>query len=157
MHLALPQLATAPDKPKRPRRSTRAAQRKKQPALRTLDVLVVDDDPASAKLAKVLLAAEGCAVRTASSAEEALTMIAQRIPDLVVLDLVLPLMSGLLLAQTLRSRPATRDLVIVVVSAFNGPEMARLAHEAGCAAYLRKPIDALTFADVVLQQVRGKK
>jgi CheY-like chemotaxis protein len=154
----------AGDKQKRERipkkKKPSAAQPKAKRArtsLRGVHALVVDDDAASAKLAAVLLRGEGCDVRVTGSAEEALAAIAVRVPDLIVLDLVLPLMSGLLFAQTVTSQPTMRDTVIVVVSAVNGPETELLVREAGCAAYLRKPIDPLMLADVALQQLRGKK
>lgn len=113
--------------------------------LRDVPVLVVEDDPASAKLLSFILEREGCHVRVATSAEEALTTMTTFRPRAIVLDLVLPRMSGILLAEQLSARPEGHDLVIVAVSAFNGPEAVRVAEKAGCAAYVRKPIDVDTF------------
>jgi CheY-like chemotaxis protein len=114
-----------------------------------LCVLVVEDDPASAKLVSIVLAGEGAEVHTASSAEDALEHIGRFAPRLIVLDLVLPFMSGLLLAQRLKASPATRDSVIIAVTSFNGPEIERLTRSAGCDAYVRKPIDVHSFARLV--------
>ncbi len=110
-------------------------------------VLVVDDDAAGAKLASILLRNEGCDVRVAQSAEEAFNVLEHFRPRVIVLDLILPLMSGLLFAQHIKGDPATSDIVLVAVTVINGPDTERMALSSGCAAYLRKPIDALTFAE----------
>jgi CheY-like chemotaxis protein len=128
------------------------------PGLRVLEglrILVVEDDPASAKLLSVALAMDGANVRTATTAEDALLQIACFAPRLVVLELVLPFMSGLLLAQRLKANPATRHIVIIAVTAFNGPETERMTRAAGCAAYVRKPIDVLSFANLVSTHLGG--
>ena len=108
-------------------------------------VLIVEDDPANAKLAAVLLSQEGWKVRIAASAEDALDVLHDFHPDLILLDLILPRMSGLLLATELKADPATSDIVMVALSAANGPVTEKLALAAGCAAYVHKPIDALAF------------
>jgi CheY-like chemotaxis protein len=123
--------------------------------LKGLSILVVEDDPSSAKLLTVLLSVEGATVKTAWSAEEAAEIVKVFKPQVIVLELVLPLMCGLLLAQRLKSDPETRDIVIVAVTAFNGPETERVTKNAGCAAYVRKPIDALSFTRTILQHVGG--
>jgi CheY-like chemotaxis protein len=126
------------------------------PGLNGVPVLIVDDDPASMKLMSVLLTADGCDIRGARSAEEALKVLATFKPRAIVLDLILPLMSGLLLAQILKTNPETRDIVIVAVTVLNGPATARVAREAGCAAYVRKPIDALSFPKVLLGHLEAQ-
>lgn len=131
------------------RKSQAGAQDPGSSPLATVPVLVVDDDPASAKLLSVLLQGEGCEVRVAGSSEEALVVLGSFHPRIIALDLVLPLMSGLLLAQQLKADPATRDIVIVAVSAFNGPEAESIAVRAGCAAYIRKPIDPMRFTQLL--------
>jgi CheY-like chemotaxis protein len=116
-------------------------------------VLIVDDDAASAKLIAVLLHGDGCQTRIAGSAEEALALVRSEVPDAIVLDLVLPMMSGLSLAQLLKATPSTKHVPIIAVSAFNGREAERVAYEAGCDVYVRKPIDALSFAQLVFDQI----
>lgn len=112
-------------------------------------VLVIDDDPASNKLVSVLLRGEGYSTRCVASAEDALFVLDQAVPSLIVLDLVLPMMSGLMLAQQLRADARTAKVPILAVTAFNGAEAERVALEAGCSAYVRKPIDPLSFIDLV--------
>jgi CheY-like chemotaxis protein len=110
-------------------------------------VLIVDDDEPSAKLMAILVRGEGYEARVAHSAEEALELVETWLPQLIVFDLVLPLMSGVTMAEKLKADPRTRDIVLVAVSAWNGDAAVRVAHDAGCLEYVRKPIDPLRFAD----------
>jgi CheY-like chemotaxis protein len=126
-----------------------------RPSLRGLPVMIVEDDVLSAKLLAIVLRSEGCEVRIAGSAEAALEVMPSFRPRVIVLDLVLPAMSGLLFAELLRADPATRDVIIVAVTAFNGSEVERAVLEAGCVDYVRKPIDPLTFADRLRNVLRG--
>jgi CheY-like chemotaxis protein len=122
-----------------------------------VSVLIVDDDAPSVKLLSVVLEAEGCRVQTASSAEEALARLRTFRPDVIVLDLILPLMSGLLLAESLKSDAVTSKIVLIAVTAFNGRKTERIAAQAGFSAYVRKPIDPASFAKLVfatLENVR---
>lgn len=125
------------------------------PLLQDVPVLIVEDDAPSAKLVSVVLRGEGCAAPIVPSAEAALQLLASYRPRVIVIDLVLPLMGGLLLAQTLKADPTTKDIVLIAVTAFNGSEAERIARQAGFAAYVRKPIDPLTFASIVRDQLEG--
>jgi two-component system cell cycle response regulator DivK len=118
-------------------------------SLAGIRVLVVEDDPASAKPLSVILPAEGCDVQTAMSAEQAAEILRVFRPRVIVLDLVLPFMSGLLFAQRVKSDPATRHIVIVAVTAFKGPEAESVTRSAGCAACVQKPIDMSAFAELI--------
>lgn len=124
--------------------------------LKGVAVLVVEDDGPSARLAAALLDEAGAEVGLAGSAEEALLTLETFRPRVVLIDLILPRMSGLMLAQRLANEGLARDAVILAVSALNGPETKRLALEAGCAGYMRKPIDVETFAQVVASYVAAK-
>jgi two-component system cell cycle response regulator len=110
---------------------------------------VVEDDAGSAKLAALLLTRAGADVRIVINASAALVALAAPLPDLIVLDLVLPDTSGFTLARALKQDPRTRGVVIVAVSALNNPSTQEAALEAGCVAYLHKPIDSETFAATI--------
>ena len=119
-------------------------------------ILVVEDDPAGARLLFRLLTNEGADVRTAGSAEEALAVLQQFSPRLLLVDLVLPRMGGLLLVEHLKANPSTRGIVAVAVSAINGPDAERMAVESGCAGYISKPIDVQSFAHTLITHLRGQ-
>ena len=69
------------------------------------DILVVNDAPANVRLLKTILEARGYEVRSASSGAEALAAVAERRPDLVLLDVVMPGMDGLEACRRLRADP----------------------------------------------------
>jgi CheY-like chemotaxis protein len=114
-------------------------------------VLVVDDNPINLKLARVALAVEGYDVRTAEDAEEALTMLEQVRPDLILMDLQMPTMDGLELTTHLKLDPATRDILILAVTAFAMKGDYEKALDAGCDGYMTKPIDTRTLGATVGQ------
>jgi CheY-like chemotaxis protein len=120
-------------------------------------VLVVDDDEPSAKLASVALGTEGFDVRTAASAEDAFRVLMTYRPRAIVVDLILPLMSGLLFAQRLKAEPLTRDIVLIAMTAFDGAQAEAIARDVGFAAYVRKPIDPIDFASLVAQHLGGPR
>jgi two-component system, cell cycle response regulator len=122
-------------------------------ALPGMPILIVEDDIPSSKLLSVVLRTEGCDTRSVSTAEDALDTLKWFKPRAIVLDLVLPQMSGLLLAQRLKADPSTREIVIIAVSAFNGSDAVRVALAVGCAAYVRKPIDAIAFPHLLLSHL----
>jgi DNA-binding response OmpR family regulator len=119
-------------------------------------VLVVDDDPGSAKLAAVLLRSEGCEVVIARSAEQAFAVLESFRPHAIVLDLILPLMSGVLFAQRVKENPETEGIVLVAVTVLNGAHTEALVRKVGCAAYMRKPINPESFAECVAACLRRK-
>ncbi|MEO8707296.1 MAG: response regulator [Kofleriaceae bacterium] len=107
-------------------------------------VLAVDDTPLNLKLLSVMLVSHGYEVRTATTAEEALEVLVDYRPKLLLVDVRLPKLDGLGLVRLVRADPAHRSLVIVAVtaSAMKGDEQVALA--AGCDAYVTKPIDTRT-------------
>ncbi len=114
-----------------------------------IPVLIVDPDASSAKLLAVVLRGAGCDARLVDSGEAAVLALGDFRPRAMISELVLPLMSGVLLAQRLRANPAHADIVLIAVSSVNGRETDRVARAAGFAAYVRKPIDAVTFPDLL--------
>ncbi len=112
-------------------------------------ILIVDDNQANLKLARVLLVAEGYEVRTAGDAEQALEVLETYRPKLILMDLQLPSMDGLALTRLLKSNPATRDIVVVALTAYAMRGDDEKARASGCAGYITKPIDTRTLASRV--------
>jgi CheY-like chemotaxis protein len=107
--------------------------------------LIVDDNALNIELVRFLLEAEGWEVRAAADAEQATASLREVLPDVVLMDLGLPGISGLELTRRLRADPRTAKLAIVAVtaSAMKGDEAKAL--EAGCNGYIAKPIDTRSF------------
>jgi two-component system phosphate regulon response regulator PhoB len=102
-------------------------------------VLVVEDEDALATLLHYNLEKEGYSVTLAADGEEALTQVDERQPDLVVLDWMLPKVSGIEVCRRLRSNPKTRNLPIVMLTA-RGEESDRVRGlDTGADDYLVKP------------------
>jgi PAS domain S-box-containing protein len=112
-------------------------------------ILVVDDSAANLKLARVLLQHEGYEVRTAVDAEDALRVLSTVKPRLILMDVQLPGMDGLELTRHLRADVATKDIVVLALSASStsGDEQRALA--AGCDGCVAKPIDIGSLRKVI--------
>jgi len=104
-------------------------------------VLVVDDMPVNVKLLADLLAVKGYAVVTAASGAEALEKVAKEEPGLVLLDVMMPGMSGYDVCRKLRENPATSMLPIIMVTALDPAQERVKGIEAGADDFLTKPIN----------------
>ena len=102
-------------------------------------ILVVEDEPAIVELLKVNLADAGYGVTTAADAEAAQAALKDALPDLVLLDWMLPGQSGLALAKELRANPRTRELPIIMVTARSGESDRVAGLEAWVDDYVTKP------------------
>ena len=100
-------------------------------------ILVVDDNATNLKLASELLEYEGHEVFRAEDAEDAQVIIAETLPDLILLDIALPGMDGLSLTRKLKADPRTRPVCIVALTAFAMKGDDEKAFAAGCDAFTR--------------------
>ena len=112
-------------------------------------ILVVDDNPSNLKLASEVLKLEGHELLQAADAETARQIAESLLPDLILLDIALPGMDGLELTRILKASSATRQIVIVALTAFAMKGDEERAMEAGFDAYVTKPIDVRTFPGLV--------
>jgi CheY-like chemotaxis protein len=109
-------------------------------------ILIVDDNPLSANLAKIVLENDGLEVAVAASSEETLREIGQFDPDLVLMDVNLPDINGLVVAERLKLDPATKHIVVIAFTAYPVGNIREKMIAAGCQGYIAKPIDISTFA-----------
>jgi two-component system phosphate regulon response regulator PhoB len=105
----------------------------------TPTILAVEDEPAILELLKVNLVDAGYEVKGAADAESAQRMLADTLPDLVLLDWMLPGQSGLALAKSLRADPRTRELPIIMVTARTDESDKIAGLEAWVDDYVTKP------------------
>jgi len=123
-------------------------------------ILIVDDNATNMKLVRILLASEGYDVRTAADAEEALNVLKEFYPRLILMDVQLPGIDGLELTRRLKSDPATQDIMILGLTAYAMKGDKERIIAAGCDGYIPKPIDTRTLPELVagyLQPMEGKK
>lgn len=105
-------------------------------------VLIVEDEPAIQELLSVNLRQAGYAVRAASAAEDAHALMQQWLPDLVLMDWMLPGMSGVAFTRWLRSDARTRDIPVIVLSARDAERDKIAGLEAGADDYVTKPFSS---------------
>jgi CheY-like chemotaxis protein len=118
-------------------------------------ILIVEDNPLNLKLASVILRAAGHLTEGAADAEEAERAIARQVPDLILMDLGLPGRDGYVFTRELRQRAETRDVPILAVTSFAMKGDRSKALDAGCSAYLTKPIDRLQLLHRVRALLEG--
>jgi CheY-like chemotaxis protein len=118
-------------------------------------ILIVDDNPANLKLIRVLLTGEGYDVRCATDAEEALAVLAQCHPRLILMDLQLPGMDGLALTRKLKAAAETRDVPIVALTAYAMKGDEEKAREAGCDGYITKPVNTRQLPQEIARILAG--
>jgi two-component system cell cycle response regulator DivK len=122
-----------------------------------LNALVVDDTPVNVKLLTALLKANGFAVTVATTGEAALDVVKRTAFRLVLLDLRLPGIDGLSVARTLRADPVHHQLVIVAVTASAMKTDVAAALDAGCDAFVSKPINTRTLVPTLLGLLAREK
>ena len=104
-------------------------------------ILIVDDEPHNRRLLEVMLGQEGFHLLTASSGEEALAMVAQQHPDLILLDIMMPGMDGYRVVVEIKGDTATRNIPIIIVSALDDRLARMRGLSAGAEDFLTKPVD----------------
>ena len=104
-------------------------------------ILIVDDNYINLKLVSDVLEMEGYIIDRAKDATEALKLMAKTPPDLILMDIELPGMDGLTLTRLLKQDQSTRHIAIAALTAFAMKGDDQKAFDAGCDAFITKPID----------------
>lgn len=106
-------------------------------------ILIADDNQQNCELIDAYLADEGYEILIASDGQETLDRVAEQHPDLILLDIMMPKLSGYEVCQTLRQSAETHDILILMVTALNEPGDIEKAVRAGCDDFLTKPVNRL--------------
>lgn len=104
-------------------------------------ILIADDDPLGAELLEAYLSEIECELRTAGDGEQTLQLVADWRPDLILLDVMMPRISGFEVCKRLRGDTATRDIAIIMITALDQPSDMDRAVEAGTDDFISKPIN----------------
>jgi CheY-like chemotaxis protein len=106
-------------------------------------ILIVDDVPANVHILQSRLAANGYDIVTATDGEAALAAVKETQPDLILLDVMMPRMSGFEVCQKIKSSPRTRDIIVIMVTALHEVADLERAVECGTDEFLTKPVNKL--------------
>jgi two-component system alkaline phosphatase synthesis response regulator PhoP len=112
-------------------------------------VLIIEDEADAAELFAEMMRVSGFRVLKMSSSTPALSLIATEKPDLIILDIMMPDISGLDVLREMRRDPALASIPVVVVSAKSMPADIRTGMEAGASTYLTKPVGFLELKEAV--------
>ncbi len=115
----------------------------------TKTVLIVEDNELNMKLFHDLLDAHGYDVLQAVNAEEALAQAREHVPDLILMDIQLPEVSGLEVTKWIKDDPMLADIPIIAVTAFAMKGDEERIRAGGCEDYVAKPISVTAFVDKV--------
>ena len=139
------------------RRSREEARSGPEPADRRDCILIIEDNPLNMKLFRDLLRAQGYQVLEASDGLAGLDLARAEAPDLILLDIHLPDVSGLEVAVKLKADRRTRNIPILVVTASLLPEAEQSALSSGCDGFLRKPIAISEFRTTVASLLQDRR
>ncbi|HEU4884751.1 MAG TPA: response regulator [Longimicrobium sp.] len=104
-------------------------------------VLLVEDDADNQMIYSVILKYHGYSVLQAVDGECGVQMARDHCPDLILMDLTMPLIDGLQATRILKADPTTTRIPIVALTAHGQPEDRQAAHDAGCISFLAKPVE----------------
>ena len=112
-------------------------------------VLIVEDNELNMKLFRDLLEAHGYQTTGTSNGFEALDLVRKLRPDLILMDIQLPQVSGLEVTRWIKDDPELRAIPVVAVTAFAMKGDEERIRDGGCEAYISKPISVTSFLDTV--------
>ena len=120
-------------------------------------VIVVEDEPDAAELFAEMMRVSGFRVLKTYSSTPAISLIAQEKPDIVLLDIMMPDISGLEVLRFMRREKELMQIPVIVVSARSMPSDIREGLEAGATIYLTKPVGYLDLKKAVDEVIQGNK
>jgi len=104
-------------------------------------ILIADDNPQGVELLEAYLADSAYDIRTAADGEETLKQVGDWQPDLILLDIMMPKLSGFEVCKRLRSNPDTENIAVCMITALDQPSDVDRAVDAGTDEFLTKPIN----------------
>jgi CheY-like chemotaxis protein len=123
----------------------------------TSRILVVDDSSTNIVLLEAILNGQGYEIETAQSVKEAYQIIKKEAVDLILLDLLMPRVSGYDFLKEIKSNESTKDIPVIIVSAVADAENRRKSIELGALDFINKPIDIQFFIEKIETILKRKE
>ncbi len=120
-------------------------------------ILIADDNPQGLELLEAYLDELDAEVRTASDGEEALRVIREWKPDLILLDIMMPRISGFEVCKQVRANPELREVAVLMITALDQPSDVERGVEAGTDDFLTKPINKTELLLRVRSMLKGRQ
>ena len=120
-------------------------------------ILVVEDNALNLELISDILDAHGYRVQSATSGTDALKMVEDERPDLILMDIQLPGLDGLTITGIIKEKPENSDLPIIALTAHAMRGDEEKAREAGCDGYISKPIDTRAVPKTVRKYLDARR
>ncbi len=120
-------------------------------------ILIVEDNPQNMRLIEMTLRAKNYILLRATNGEDALDMAVRERPDLIIMDIQLPKMSGFEVIKKLRENPAFSHTPIICLTAYAMKGDKEKITESGCDAYLSKPINTRELPGVIVEALSQKQ
>jgi CheY-like chemotaxis protein len=117
-------------------------------------ILVVEDNQKNMYLLKFILEKAGYEVISAEDGQAGITAAMSDLPDMILMDMQLPVMDGFEATRRLKAEEKTRRIPIVALTAYAMQGDQEKTEEAGCEGYLKKPIDPETFTDTIAELLK---
>ena len=115
-------------------------------------VLIVDDIPVNIILLKTMLARTNVKILTAVNGQEALDLVRSLKPQVVLLDIQMPVMNGLEVLKKIKSDPKLKDIAVIMVSAYTSAEDIEQSMNLGASGFIKKPV----IMDILLSNVTAE-
>ena len=116
-------------------------------------ILIVDDSPTEIQVMKESVSQGGYEIITASNGDEAIKKCIELQPDLVLLDVVMPIKDGFSVCRELKKNPQTKDIKIIIVTSKNKPLDKQWSMKQGADSYFSKPFEPTELSDAVAQLI----
>jgi two-component system cell cycle response regulator DivK len=117
-------------------------------------ILIVEDNEKNLKLFSVIIKSLGYETLTAMNGEEGVKMAKENAPDLILMDIQMPVMDGLAAMKALRAKPETASIPVIALTSYAMKEDKERFLAEGFDGYISKPIDKNAFIDAVLKMLR---
>lgn len=112
-------------------------------------ILVIDDSNTNVVLLEAILSGMGYSIETAMSVKEAYQIMAKQLPDLILLDLLMPKVNGYDFLKEIKADEKTKDIPVLVISAVTDSENIKKTLSLGASDYIKKPVDIQSLVEKV--------